>query len=419
MRFMHYLYEDYAYLRTLSASFRKWTRLYGYDEIDPPAIEDWSRYQDLPTAMTKRLVKLIEPSGAIGCLKIDNTMSCASMTLKLPEGSPLRRIAYNSKVFRYGQGGGIDEILQLGCENYTDLGAAGDVEVIRLALDVLETVGIPLSDLRFEIGNSSFFRAISEMVELSPEAVEAMMNLIEEKRLTALSAFLEGSELPEDESLFLSQLPGLFGEFKAVFAKASSTRFGDACQAELNGLKSLYKLLENLGLTKIQLDLSQGGNEFRYYSGNIYRIFSQRTGKALVTGGRYDGMNGVEQACGISFNTANVVEWMKTMHTPLNVPAQFDYAVLCDVDDPGDALQIAAALRDRDYSVVLMKLKSSISDTFDQPECRSAKFVLSVEGEDAVVFDQRMNESRRSNVQLLLNQLEINGKRRNQIHETA
>jgi len=172
MRFMHYLYEDYAYLRTLTASFRKWSRLYGYDEIDPPAIEDWSRYQDLPPALTKRLVKLIEPSGAIGCLKIDNTMSCASMTLKLPEGTPLRRISYNSKVFRYGQGGGIDEILQLGCENYADLGPAGDVEVIRLALDVLETLGIPISDLRFEIGNSSFFRAISEMVELSPEAVE-------------------------------------------------------------------------------------------------------------------------------------------------------------------------------------------------------------------------------------------------------
>jgi len=213
-----------------------------------------------------------------------------------------------------------------------------------------------------------------------------MMNLIEEKRLTALSAFLEGSELPEDESLFLSQLPGLFGDFKAVFTKASSSRFGDACQAELSALKSLFKLLENLGLTKIQLDLSQGGNEFRYYSGNIYRIFSQRTGKALVTGGRYDGMNGVEVACGISFNTANVVEWMKTMHTPLNVPAQFDYAVLCDTDDPGDALQIAAALRDRDYSVVLVKLRNSISDTFEQPECRSAKFVLSVEGDDASGF---------------------------------
>lgn len=419
MRFMHYLYEDYAYLRTLTASFRKWSRLYGYDEIDPPAIEDWSRYQELPQALTKKLVKLIEPSGAIGCLKIDNTMSCASMTLKLPEGTPLRRIAYNSKVFRYGQVGSIDEILQLGCENYTDLGAAADVEVIRLALNVLEDVGIPMSDLRFEIGNSSFYRAISEMVELSPEAVETMMNLIEEKRLTALNAFLEGSELTEEESLFLSQLPGLFGDFKAVFTKAASSRFGDACQTELSGLKALYKLLENLGLTRIQLDLSQGGNEFRYYSGNIYRIFSQRTGKALVTGGRYDGMNGVSEACGISFNTANVVEWMKTMHTPLNVPAQFDYAVLCDTDDPGDALQIAAALRDRDFSVVLVKLKSTISDTFEQPECRSAKFVLSVEGPDAVVFDQRMNESRRSEVQMFLNQLEIHGKRRNTINETT
>lgn len=419
MRFMHYLYEDYDYLRTLTASFRKWSRLYGYDEIDPPAIEDWTRYQDLPPALTKQLVKLIEPSGDIGCLKIDNTMSCASMTLKLSESTPLRRISYNSKVFRYGHTGRIDEILQLGCENYTDLGAAADVEVIRLALDVLETVGIPISDLRFEIGNSSFFRAISEMVELPPETVKVMMNLIEEKRLTALSAFLEAVEIPESESRFLGQLPGLFGDFKDVFVKASSTRFGDACHQELQGLKSLFRLLENLGLTKIQLDLSQGGNEFRYYSGNIYRIFSQRTGKALATGGRYDGLNGVEEACGISFNTANVVEWMKTMNTPLHVPSQFDYAVLCDVDDPGDALQIAAALRDRDFSVVTVKLKASISDTFDQVECKAAMFVLSVEGEDAVVFDQRMNESRRTNVQKLLNQLEINGKRRMQVNEAT
>jgi ATP phosphoribosyltransferase regulatory subunit len=400
------------------ANFRKWSKLYGYDEIDPPAIEDWSHYERQPQSLTRRLVKLVEPSGRIGCLKIDNTLSCASMTLKLPEGTPIRRISYSSKVFRYGQSGEIDEVLQLGCENYTDLGSAADVEVIRLALDVLESIGIPLSDLRFEIGNSSFYKAIAETVELPVADVEQMMTLIEEKRLTTLNGFLKQMALPEDEYEFLSRLPGMFGDFETIYSQAVESRFGNACLVELKALESLYKLLKSLGLTQIQLDLSQGGNEFRYYSGNIYRIFSQRTGKALATGGRYDGMSGVQEACGISFNTANVIEWMKTMNSLLSVPAQFDYAVLCDIDDPGDALQISAALRDRDFSVVIARLKSSISDTFDQPECRAAQFVLSVEGEDAVVFDQQMNESRRTSVLKLLNELEIRGKRRVKTIET-
>lgn len=418
MRFMHYLYEDYPYLRTLMASFRKWSRLYGYDEIDPPVIEDWSQYEKQPIGLTNRLVKLIEPSGRIGCLKIDNTLSCASMTLKLPEGTPIRRISYSSKVFRYGQSGEIDETLQLGCENYTDLGPAADVEVIRLALDVLDSIGIPLSDLRFEIGNSSFFKAIAETVDLPPEKVEEMMLLIEEKRLTALSSFLSETKLQGEESEFLSRLPGLFGNFETIFSEATSSRFGCACLKDFEELEALYRLLKGLGLSQIQLDLSQGGNEFRYYSGNIYRIFSHRTGKALATGGRYDGMSGVPEACGISFNTANVIEWMKSMHTLLNVPAQFDYAILCDANDPSDALQLSAALRDRDFSVVLARMKPSISDTFEQTECLTAQFVLSVEGDDAVIFDQRMNESRRTSVLKLLNQLETKGKRRVKINET-
>jgi ATP phosphoribosyltransferase regulatory subunit len=196
----------------------------------------------------------------------------------------------------------------LGCELIGVSGHEADLEVLRLAAEILARLDLQ-ANYCITINNVEIFNGVATQLDLKPAAREALRRLIDARETAELQRFLNG--LSESEGRAFLQPTQLTGK-REVIRAARKVITNSRSAAALDSLEQLWDSIEALGLAdRFEIDLSDVSS-LDYYTGLSLKVFVHGAGTSVGRGGRYDGLTGnfgrAEPAVGFVLNLDALTE---------------------------------------------------------------------------------------------------------------
>ena len=292
---------------TAMAVFAEWS----YEEVITPSVDYYDLFeQGMGQAEAQRGFRFTDNDGRLLALRPDVTSSVARMaaTLLSERPRPLR-FCYAAPVFRQQPQSHAEwrrENTQLGCELIGVGGHAADLEVLRLATEILARLNL---DYCVTINNVEIFNGVAASLELAEPAREELRRLIDSRESAEIRRFLQN--YANDEGRVFTQPTQLTGKqdvLRAARAVITSTR----SVAALDSLEELWTAIESRGLAdRFEIDLTDVSS-LDYYTGLSLKVFVHGAGTSVGRGGRYDGLTGnfgrAEPAVGFVLNLDALTE---------------------------------------------------------------------------------------------------------------
>lgn len=285
--------EVMATFRGIERAFLDVTKRAGYLEIRTPAVEPLHLYTAsgaLAPQLLDRVYSFLDWDGWSGervVLRPDATVAAARwfVETQAAEGASgaTARLSYVQPVYRFEADGGDREIWQLGVESFGIGAPEGDIELLRLALRLLETLGIEGATV--EIAHAGLVRAALEAAGLDRRAqIEAYDQLLAEESGVAdalLARYPQGSSA-------LRLLFGVNGDSTAYIANLRAT-LGMAVPAAARALGELEAVTLALDTAEVAYRVVPAtARNLEYYSGVTFRFLVD--GRECIGGGRYDSL---------------------------------------------------------------------------------------------------------------------------------
>jgi len=243
-------------------------------------------------------------------LRPDFTSLVAQEAATLGRGiaRPLRR-AYAGRAFRRPGAQQRREIHQAGVELIGTAGALADAEIVALASEGLESLG--LRGAQIHLGHVGFIRALLRTSGLTEAAESEVCNLLARHDRAALADSLASSCVPADAADALSHLLDLAGS-ESVLNEARGLTDDPVAHGALDELETLAALLSQANLTTpVILDLTEVRDR-SYYTGIRFEAFVPSSGFPVLRGGRYDHLleryGAREPAVGCAFEIDRIAE---------------------------------------------------------------------------------------------------------------
>lgn len=264
---------------------------YGYHEIISPTLEfyDVFNMNNQPINQEK-MYKLFDNRGRILVLRADMTTPIARIAAtKIKKGMFPMKLCYSQNIFRVNEilNGKLNEFTQSGVEIIGVEGIRGDIEAIYTGIEALKKTG--LENFKIEIGDSRFFKELTENIEIDDLKKETLRLLIQNKNISALKEFLNDNKenIDKNISIVLERLPELFGGKEVINETIELLDNADNITS-LKSISDVYEVMDKLGLSKyIAIDLGMV-QHLNYYSGLIFRGYCMEVGDSILSGGRYD-----------------------------------------------------------------------------------------------------------------------------------
>jgi ATP phosphoribosyltransferase regulatory subunit len=267
--------------------------LWGYELVMPPLVEyleslltGSGRDLDLQTfKLTDQL------TGRLMGIRADMTPQAARIDAHYLKRQAPVRLCYVGSVLRTrpDEFAGSRELLQLGAELYGHPGPESDIEILRLMLETLATVG--LTNLHLDLGQVGVFRGLAKDAGLAPELEAALFDALQRKARPEVEALLAGGDLAAAKKQALAALLDLNGAGD-VLARARGllkSAPGDVVQALAN-LQTVAEAVQRAyPKLPVYFDLAELRG-YRYYTGVMFSVLVPGQGQAVAQGGRYDGI---------------------------------------------------------------------------------------------------------------------------------
>ena len=286
------LFSECASWRRVQGAVTGLFKRRGYSELMTPEVEYYDLFSQAGYPLAQQsMMKVIDRSGRILAMRPDNTTPIARLTAAKLRAQPLpQRLYYNQNVYRSddAHSGFAAEIAQCGVELIGAAGARADLEILCMAVQAIEAAGV--TDFQLELGCVDFFAALARQLDAPPQTVEAMRRRIEAKNFTGYAELLEPyAATPAGRTL--AQIGRLYGGVEALDRARALTDAPQALQA-LDYLQSLQQQLTQAGLgAHVSFDLGLV-QRIDYYTGLVFRAYARGAGRAVLSGGRYDGLIG-------------------------------------------------------------------------------------------------------------------------------
>ena len=287
------LCDDCYQKRELEHKLRMLFRSYGFNEIEPPAIEFYDVFASEGSGiMQENMFKFFDQQGRILVLRPDITVPVARITAtKFKDAVWPLRFSYIGNVYRYNDygGGKQNEFTQAGVEILGVNTPESDAEVISIAIQALKTSG--LENFQIDIGQVDFFNGLMEETGLSEEEISQIRLLMNRKDNVGLGGFLKRTAIRDDLKQLISDLPRFFGS-SDVIEKARSYKLNEKSRAALDNISRILEILDDYGHSQyISVDLGML-RDLTYDTGVIFRGFTYGVGFPILTGSRYDKLAG-------------------------------------------------------------------------------------------------------------------------------
>jgi len=253
----------------------------GYEEIIPPTFE----YAEVfvragGDEVADHLIRFLDLDGQLLALRYDFTASVARLAAtKLSDRPTPLRLSYAGKVFRQDparEGRRPREILQVGAELLGAEGAAADVEVVRLALELVRCADV--REFQLNLGHAGALAAA--LAALAPDQRAEARRLIDRKDAAGLAAIGGGGE----GGGVLQALPFVIGRREALDRAA---RLAPDATGAMDRLRAIDAALTDEERRHVVYDFGEVRG-LDYYTGVHFEIFAAGAGAAVGAGGRYD-----------------------------------------------------------------------------------------------------------------------------------
>src|SRR5215216_6560113 len=264
---------------------------WGYEEIATPSVDYYALFErGMGREEAGRGFRFADTDGRLLALRPDVTSSVARAAATLFAGAarPLR-FCYAASVFRQRPRSHAEwrrEGRQLGCELIGAGRADADMEVLAIAAEVLERLGLGGS-YRVTLNHVGVFNGVAEQLGLDAGAREEMRRLVDARDAAALEQFLRAlgrSGATAERAGRLARPTGGRGVPEGARAILSN----DRSRAALDEVEGLLSVVGTLGLgAGFAVDLSDVSG-LDYYTGLVFKIYVEGAGARVGGGGRYD-----------------------------------------------------------------------------------------------------------------------------------
>jgi len=265
-------------------------RCWGYELVMPPFVEYLdSLLTGTGEDLELKTFKLIDQmSGRMMGVRADMTPQVARIDAHLLKREEPTRLCYVGTVLQTlpDSHGGTRAPLQVGAELYGHAGVESDLEVVKLAVESLQQMG--LKELTLDIGHVGIYRALVEQAGLSHEQEHQLFMLVQRKSLHEIERLFNEWNFSGDVAEMLKNLVGLAGD-ELTLSKASEVLKGATPEVH-EALETLQKIAAGLGsLDGIQLhfDLTELRG-YHYHTGLVFAAYVMGESEAVSQGGRYD-----------------------------------------------------------------------------------------------------------------------------------
>lgn len=282
---------DMAKFRLIEGRFREACRSRGFEEVRTPVIEYFHLFTSAGTLTPKmlgRVYSFLDWDGWSGervVLRPEGTIPAARLYLEnLPRGS-LAKLFYIENMFSFEENGKeAREKWQGGVELIGSSQAAADVELITLALEILESLKIGPVELK--LTHIGYMRALLSSFGLPLEKEEKLYENIMDGRPIEEALAEVAEDIKEKEELAALRL--LRGKtLRSLGNLQALSKLPSEVKRHLENFYQIGSLIQALG-SKFSLDFSCGGRGLEYYTGIYYRLSIKKV--EVGGGGRYDNL---------------------------------------------------------------------------------------------------------------------------------
>jgi ATP phosphoribosyltransferase regulatory subunit len=271
--------------RAISAVFEGWS----YEEIIPPIFDYYDVFAK-GWGQEEQIYRFIDREGNVLALRPEFTSLVAKTVATRLVSSPKPiRLYYMGEVLRFEQpkGGRQREFAQIGIEHYGSSGKSADVEVLLIAVETFQRLGI--QSFQLNLGSVDFFGGIVDRMELEKDQIAALKQALNIKDQPGLETLLRTLPLDDRRKKILRAVPHLTGG-RAVIAEARTLVENPRSVDALDHLEEIYSIFERADLAQhLTIDLGEIRG-FDYYTGILFRAYVRGLGFEVAGGGRYDGL---------------------------------------------------------------------------------------------------------------------------------
>lgn len=276
--------ENVSRLRKIEGKLRELLYKENYTETIVPTFEYVELYKSIYKNIDEStLFKYVSKDGKDIDLRWDFTIPIARHYVS-QQINKIARYCYFGKIYRKERQhkGKSSEIYQAGFELIGKKGIEGEIESLSIMQKSLPIFG--LKDLKIELGSASLYKRLCELVGDK----EIFSNLILQKNISGLKNFVEERNIEQRLGEFIVKLPRLNGDINMLI-QIMSTIHDKELLDSMNELKTLY---EKMNMKNQDLfDLAFVPN-MEYYTGIVFKVYSQYSSEAIISGGRYDALYG-------------------------------------------------------------------------------------------------------------------------------
>lgn len=272
-------------MENVLTSLRSIFLAYGYSEYKMNKFEEYDLYvKNKDFLISDNVITFTDTNGKLLALKPDVTLSIVKNS-KVEDG--LNKVFYSENVYRVSsKSNGYREIPQMGLECIGKLDDYNVSEVITLATACLEKIS---SSFVLDLSPVAIVSAVVGGLELSSPIKTQVYKAVNEKNAHELKNILTQNGVSEKDVLTLTTLVGLYGNVKEIMPKLKNLFLGTDKQGLVEEFDAVISSLSEKTKDKIKIDCSSCEN-VKYYNGITFKGYVEGVPKAVLSGGRYDGL---------------------------------------------------------------------------------------------------------------------------------
>ncbi|RLA16434.1 MAG: ATP phosphoribosyltransferase regulatory subunit, partial [Gammaproteobacteria bacterium] len=191
---------------------------WGYDQIIPPLAEfQESLLTGVGQDLADQTFRLMDPqTGKMLGIRADMTPQAARVAARHFDLSRPVRLCYLGSTLqaRPTSVHRSRSPLQVGAELFGESGSAGDVEIVRLMVASLQSLGV--TDFVLALGHVGIFHALAEQAGLDSEQKTRYFDILQRKALTEIDIFLGSISIPDQLREDLRRLVDMHGDAEVL-----------------------------------------------------------------------------------------------------------------------------------------------------------------------------------------------------------
>lgn len=256
---------------------------FGYKKYQVSQFEEYGLYLQFRSFLTGgRILSFTDLDGRLLALKPDVTLSIAK-NARTDGGA--EKAYYIENVYRENVASGtIKEISQMGLEYLGDSGSYAQAEILWLAQETLAAVG---PEHVLDVSHMGFLVGLFEALGLDGDARTEIMRSLSAKSAHGVEAAAKQAGVGLVGVNVLSELCSLSGSFDQALTRVRRLCLNGRMTAALDELDETVRAVGES--RSLRLDLTLQG-DMEYYDGLMMAGYLSGAPRAVLSGGRYDGL---------------------------------------------------------------------------------------------------------------------------------